>query len=117
MNIKKFKEVIKRREYIENISNGEWAEGIQECYNQEIAILLEDIPSTIDYLRNECTGDEYVWISEIIDDLAVETNSRELVDCYKKLMTKFPKEWEKYSISGSARSAEEALSNEDCNEQ
>ena len=109
MRVEEFREVIKRREYVEEISCGEWAEGIEECWKKEIALLAEDIPSTIDFLKNDCTASEYSWISEIIDDLAGITQSKELVICYKELMSKFPEECKIYNIAGSIQFAEEAL--------
>ena len=62
------------------------------CNKEEIQILSESIPSTIEYLKNDCTTDEFVQISEIIDDLPEKTRSREIVECYKSLMAKFPEE-------------------------
>ena len=79
MNIERFREVIKERINVEEISKGEWQDGIDKCWEQEIAILSEDIPSSIHFLKNDCTEDEYSWISEIIDDLAEKTGSKELI--------------------------------------
>ena len=109
MNIKDFRAVIEHREYVEKISCGEWAEGIEECCKKEIEILSEDIPSTIEFLVTECTAEEYSWISEIIDDLAAKTQSKELVACYRSLMTKFPEECKKYNIEESIEYAEAEL--------
>lgn len=113
MNIAEFKKVIERRVQIEEISQGEWADGIEECNKVEIAILSEDIPSTIDYLKNDCTAEEYSWISEVLDDVVEANPSKELVDCYRELMKKFPEECSKYNIIGSIESAEEILRWED----
>lgn len=105
MNITKFREVIKKR----TECHSEYYDGIEECWEEEIKILSEDVPSTIDFLKNECTASEYSWISEVIDDLAGITKSKELVNCYKELMTKFPEECETYNIAGCIQFAEEAL--------
>ena len=59
MDIIKFREVIRQREETDD----EWDYGIEQCWEQEIAILTEDIPTTIEYLKNECTAHEYSWIS------------------------------------------------------
>lgn len=115
MNINKFRETIKRREYVEEISCGEWADGIEECWKEEIKILSEDIESTIEFLNNECTAEEYSWISEVIDDLAEQTQSRKLIECYKSLMIKFPEQCKIYNIIGSIEFAENALSEENLN--
>ena len=75
------------------------------CQKKEIELLTEDIPTTIDFLRNECTADEYSWISEVIDDVVNLVPSKEFVQCYKDLMIKFPEECTKYNIAGSIENA------------
>ena len=60
-------------------------------------------------LKTECTASEYSWISEIIDDLAAQTQSRELIETYKSLMAKFPEECMIYNIAEIIQFAEEAL--------
>jgi len=112
MNIDKFREIIKERNRIARECYDEWTFGIEQCWKQELEILSEDISSTINFLENECTADEYSWISEIIDDLAESTRSRELVQAYKSLMTKYPDECKMYHISDSIQFAENALSDE-----
>ena len=109
MKTEVFREIIEQREYVEEISCGEWADGIEECRKQEISILSEDIPGTIAFLKTECTASEYSWISEVIDDLAAYTQSRELIETYKSLMAKFPEECRTYNISEIIQFAEEAL--------
>jgi hypothetical protein len=100
MNVEEFRKVIQRRIYVEEISRGEWAEGIEDCWKKEIEILSEDIPSTIEFLKTDCTADEFSWISEVIDDIVDKYPSKELVEGYKSLMTKFPEECSKYNIAG-----------------
>lgn len=109
MKTEVFRKIIKQREYVEEISCGEWADGIEECCKQEISILSEDIPGAIAFLKTECTASEYSWISEIIDDLAARTQSRELIETYKSLMAKFPEECRTYNIAEIIQFAEEAL--------
>ena len=105
MDVQRFKEVIKKR----NETHDEYDYGVEMCDKEEVQILAEDIPSTIDYLQNQCTADEFVWISEIIDDLAEKTRSRELVECYKNLMNKYPEETKEYYIGFCVECAEAAL--------
>ena len=50
MDVNKFREIIKQRENTDN----EWDYGIEQCCKQEIENLSEDIPSTIEFLKNEC---------------------------------------------------------------
>ena len=109
MDIIKFREVIRQREETDD----EWDYGIEQCWEQEIAILAEDIPTTIEYLKNECTAHEYSWISEVLDDIVDRVPSKELVQCYKDLMAKFPEECAKYNIAGSIESAQAILNGRD----
>ena len=105
MNIQEFRNVIKKREE----TNDEYAFGVEQCWKEEITLLTEDIPSSIRFLEDECTAEEYSWISEIIDDVAEQTGNWEIVNCYKALMQKYPEECKKYNIAGSIKSAEEVL--------
>lgn len=108
MRTEEFRKVIKER--IE--CPDEWDYGVERCWKKEIEILSEDVPSTIVFLMTECSADEYSWISEIIDDLAAKTQSRELVACFRSLMTKFPEECKKYNIERSIEYAEAELAEE-----
>lgn len=105
MDVQKFKEVIRRRKE----THDEYDYGVEMCNKEEIQVLAEDIPSTIEYLKNDCTADEFVWISEIIDDLAEKTRNRELIECYKSLMGKFPEESKRYHVDFCIECAEDFL--------
>ena len=61
MNIEKFRKVIARLIEVNEISNGNWEYGIEQCWKEEVEILSEDIETTIQFLNNECTADEYSW--------------------------------------------------------
>lgn len=105
MDVQKIREVIRRR----NETHDEYDYGVEMCDKEEIQILSEDTPSTINYLQNQCTADEFFWISEIIDDLAAETQSREIVECYKHLGKKYPDMAKTFNFSGCVKYAEAAL--------
>ena len=105
MDVQKFKEVIQKR--INTVD--EYYVGVEECWKEEIEVLSEDVPSTVAYLKNECTADEFAWICEIIDDLAVKTRSREIVEAYKNLGKKYPDMAKTFSFEFCASYAEEAL--------
>ncbi|MGN1344673.1 MAG: hypothetical protein ACI4U3_08840 [Traorella sp.] len=113
MNVNEFREIIRHLEYVNEISQGNWYDEIEKCWKKEIEILSKDIEGTIEFLKNECTNDEYTWISEIIDDLIEVTQSRELLKCYKDLMLKFPDECKIYNIKGSIECAENLLVGDD----
>ena len=109
MRIEEFRKIIHEREQCHD----EWIYGVEQCWKKEIALLTEDIHSTIEFLKNDCTANEYFWISEILDDVVDIIPSKELVQCYKELMTKFPEEYSKYNIAESIENAEAILRWED----
>ena len=105
MDVQRFKEVIQKR--INTVD--EYYVGVEECWKEEIEILSEDVPSTVAYLKNDCTADEFAHISDIIDDLAAETQSREIVECYKNLGKKYPDMDKTFNFAGCVKYAEAAL--------
>lgn len=105
MDIKAFRDVMIER----SECHDEYYYGIEQCWKKEIVILSEDIPSTIEFIKNECTAEEYSWISEVIDDVVDQNPSKELVECYKSLKDKFPEEYAKYNISGVVEICENIL--------
>ena len=109
MDIIKFREIIKNISALDPNSFSE----IEKSWDAEVAILSEDVTSTIDFLNNECTEDEYAWISEIIDDLIEITQSKELLECYRQLMNKFPNACATYNISYTVECAESTLTEKD----
>ena len=105
MNKKRFKEIISKLDSLE--LNDDLVHA--KCWRDEVAVLTEDVNGTIDYLKNECTEDEYSWISEIIEDLIAITKSRELLESYKGLMQKYPEASREYNIASFVESAEAIL--------
>lgn len=105
MDVQRFKEVIQKRDNTDD----EYDYGVEVCDKEEIEILSEDVPSSVAYLKNDCTPKEFFWINEIIDDLAVKTKSREIVEAYKNLGKKYPDMAKTFSFEFCASYAEEAL--------
>lgn len=102
MNIAAFKDVIARLDKL----HPEDYIAIEKCWKEEIEILSEDIAGTIDFIKNECTADEFSWISEIFEEIATKTQSREFIDSLYMTAKKYPEETEKYNILSFIESAE-----------
>jgi len=105
MKIQEFRKVIKERE----ACHEEWTFGIEQCWKREIELLIEDVPSTIAFLRNDCTAEEFSWISEILEDIVEIVPCKELIMEYKSLMEKFPEECSKYNIAECIQQTEAML--------
>lgn len=95
-----------RRLLKKRIDTHEEALTFREPFIREaIWLFAEDIPAAIDFLRKECTEDEYSWISEIIEDIAAESESVELIQAYADLAVKYPEETKRYNIQSFIDSA------------
>ncbi|MEY8381492.1 hypothetical protein AAK979_10790 [Ileibacterium valens] len=70
-----------------------------------IRLFSQNIQEAIDFLNNDCTADEYIWISELIDDIAAESKSIRLIQTYASLADKYPKETKDYNIQSFINSA------------
>ena len=57
-------------------TDDEWDFGVKQCWDEEIAILSRNIEDTIAFLENDCTADEFSWLSEVFDDVAEKTRGR-----------------------------------------
>lgn len=113
MNIKeKMKTIISERERISIETQDEWDYGIEQCRKKEIEILSNDITDTISYLLNECSANEFSWISEVFDEVAEKTQSSEFINTLYKLVLKFPEETKKYNLISCVESAKSLLFNE-----
>jgi hypothetical protein len=90
-------------------TDDEWTFGIEQCWKDEIEILSRNIQETISFLENKCSSDEFVWLSEVFDDVAEKTQSREFVNTLYKVAKKYPEETKKYHILKCIAYAEGAL--------
>ena len=63
--------------------------GIQDCWDKMVEILSKDIHETIAYLE-DCSEEDMYFISEIFEDVSEQLQSKEYIDCLRKLDKKFP---------------------------
>lgn len=86
-----------------------WEHFIEQCRQEEAEILSRHIDDTIYFLENECTADEFSWLSEVFDDVAERTRSWEFVDCLYRIADKYSEELSDTHIVGNLKYAEDAL--------
>ena len=51
----------------------------EECWKQEVDILMRDISETIEFIKREATDDELYWISEVFEDVLSLSKSNDLL--------------------------------------
>lgn len=79
---------------------------IEPLWEKEIELFTKDIQRAIDFVKNDCTANQFSWMSEVWDEIAEKTKSREFVDALKETAKRFPKECQEYNIQGAIESAE-----------
>ena len=71
--------------------------------------MTADINSTIAFLKDECSEEQFVWLSEIADEITESTNSSEFIQGLRDLCDKYPETAKKYNIRYFVESAAEYL--------
>ena len=52
----------------------------EDYVKKAVKIFTADITATIEYIRNECTDEEFYWLSEIFEEIARKSQSMEFID-------------------------------------
>ena len=94
MMVDEFRKVLKERMETDD----DWAYEVGKCWKQEVEILSRNMNETIDFLLNDCTEDEFSWISEVCEEVTEKTKSADFVKALHFLAEKYPEETEKYNI-------------------
>jgi len=93
MQFVEFHEIIKKRALIDD----EWYTEIEKCWEEMTILFSSDINMTILFL-GVCTADEFSWLSEIIENIAQKTRSKEFIVALRKTADKYPEETQQYNI-------------------
>ena len=78
----------------------------------EIEMLSRDLNETVQFLDNDCTAEQLVWISEVFEEISARLQSWEFIDALKRVADRFPEECDKYRIRDFITFAEGQLSPE-----
>lgn len=109
MDIVKFRKVLLERKRIAEEMQDSWDNGIKKCHEELIRILIEDIESTVEFLKTECTADEFSWLSEIFIEIIDITQSQDFIEVLYELAKKYPEETEDYNVLYFIETAEKHL--------
>lgn len=90
-------------------TDDEWDYGVSQCWNEEIKILSRNIDDTIAFILNDCTAEEFSWLSEVFEQTAKKTQSRAFVACLYSTAKKYKSECEKYNIDFVIQCADGAI--------
>lgn len=84
----KMSEIIKERIRICNELQDNWGDGIERCWKKALEILSVDIEKSKEYFMNECTDEEFYWLSEIFEEIIDKTQSIELLETFRERLAK-----------------------------
>ena len=108
MKIKdKYPEIIKLRETEEELP---WED--MKSIKATIELFTANLQETIDFLDNDCTADQFSWMSEVFDEISEKLQSWEFIDALRRTAAKYPEETRKYNVLSFIETAEGMLSDE-----
>ncbi len=65
-----------------------WDYGINQCNEEAITILTQNIDETMAYFLNDCTDEEFYWLSPTFEDIAERTKCKELISVLRLRLSK-----------------------------
>ncbi len=108
MKIKdKYPKIIKLRETEEELP---WDD--MKSIKATIQLFTTNLQETIDFLDNDCTADQFSWMSEVFDEISEKLQSWEFIDALRRTAAKYPEETRKYNVLSFIETAEGMLSDE-----
>lgn len=74
-----------------------------------INLLTKNVTQVVDFIINDCSEEQFIWMSEILDEIIEKTKSPEIIDALRIAAKKYPKAAQKYNIEYFIDSAAEYL--------
>jgi hypothetical protein len=74
-----------------------------------VNLLTFDIDETLNFITNDCTAEQLVWLSEILDEIMEKTRDPRILDAIREVAEKNPDVSEQYNIDYFINSAAEYL--------
>ena len=78
----------------------------------EIELISRNLQETVQFLDNDCTAEQLIWLSEVFEEISAKLQSWEFIDALKRAADRFPEESKRYRICDFISFAEGELSPE-----
>ena len=82
---------------------------LHECWEKETEILSKNVSTTIDYILNSCDDETFYWLSEVFEDVAGKTSSKDLINAFATRCESVSDAEKRRSIESEIVAANEAL--------
>ncbi len=63
-----------------------------------IQLLTQNIDQTVQFLNRDCSEEQLIWLSEVMDEVAEITKSKEFIAACYQLVDRYPATAQKYNI-------------------
>ncbi len=80
-------------------TDDEWDYGVQQSWKEVLAIISESLYDTVNFIENDCTPNEFSWLSEIYNKIIDIFPSQKIITALRKTASKYPDEVEKYNLN------------------
>jgi hypothetical protein len=71
----------------------------------EIALFTRNLKDTINFLDNDCDGEQLTWLMEVADEISAKLQSWDFIDALYRAADKFPTEDKEYHVKDHIASA------------
>ena len=63
----------------------------------EIELFTRNLQETVDFLDNDCTEEQLLWLSEVFEEISAKLQSWDFIDALKRAALRFPENEERFS--------------------
>ena len=70
-----------------------------QVIQDEIQLMIKDINATVSFLENDCTEEQFIWLSEVFDEIAERSKSGEFIAAIRHAAKRFPQAVATYNIN------------------
>ena len=63
----------------------------------EIELFSRNLQETVQFLDNDCTAEQLIWLSEVFEEISANLQSWEFIDALNRASQRFPKHKERFS--------------------
>lgn len=81
------------------VTDDEWDYGVQQSWQEVLSIISKSHNGFVDFIENDCTADEFSWLSEIYDEIIDVFPSKRIISALRKVASKYPDEVKKYNLN------------------
>lgn len=71
--------------------------------------MSEQILETINFIKNKCSVDDFILLSEIFEDITQKSKNKDFLNCIEEISKKYFAECEKYNVSSIIQDCKDIL--------